>query len=218
MNKTAVIGIAIILTMSGGLLVPMQKATAQSVEVQRLLLDITKLSQFKQLLKDLQKSYAILDKGYSRIKSIAAGNFSLHAVFIDGLLLVNPALARYRRVADIIQDETTIARQYKAAYRYFSSHGRFSESELNYLQQVYTHLVDKSLDNLDALMTVLSAGKLSMTDDERLTEINRLYEDTHQMLGFLMTFNNRVSSTDRQRQVHLEEMADLKKIQGLDKP
>lgn len=194
-----------------------QKAKAQSVEVQRLLLDVTKLSQFKQLLQDLQTSYEILNKGYSRIKDIAAGNFSLHEAFIDGLLMVNPSIAKYRRVADIIRDEMTIATQYKAAFKYFRSGGRFSANELNYLSQVYANLVDKSVDNLDALMTVLSAGKLSMTDAERLTEINRLYTDTHKMLGFLMVFNDKVSTTDRHRQIHLVNMADLKKIQGLDK-
>ena len=195
----------------------MSRAKAQSAEVQQLLLDVTKLSQFKQLLKDLQTSYGILNKGYSTIKNIAAGNFSLHEAFIDGLLLVNPSLAKYRRVADIISDAQATISQYKTAFRYFKSVGRLNPTELDYLSKVYGHLVDNSVDNLDALATVLTAGKLSMTDDERLTEINRLYRDTHHILSFLMSFNGNVSLLVTQRGGQALGIDGLKKLQGLNK-
>ncbi|SEA15019.1 hypothetical protein SAMN05192529_10953 [Arachidicoccus rhizosphaerae] len=187
---------------------------AQSAEVQQLLLDVTKLSQFKQLLKDLQTSYGILNKGYSTIKDIAAGNFSLHKAFMDGLLMVNPSLAKYRRVADIITDEKAIVSQYKTAFKYFKSSGWLSPGELDYLSKVYSHLVKGSVDNLDALATVLTAGKLNMTDDERLTEVNRLYHDTHQMLQFLIGFNSNVSMLVAQRGGQDLDMVNLKQLQG----
>jgi len=187
----------------------------QSAAVQQLLLDVTKLSQFKQLLSDLQTSYEILNKGYSSIKSIATGNFNLHAAFIDGLLLVNPSIARYRRVADIISDELTLVKQYKKAFAYFKNCGRFRSTELNYLGKVYNNLVDKSVDNLDALTTVLTGGKLRMSDDERLTEINRLYKDTHKMLQFLMDFNRRVSGLASKRGELTKELNAYKQMQGL---
>lgn len=217
-TSTVHIIISLILLVTASLVGQIQPAKAQSVEVQRLLLDVKKLSQFKQLLKDLQTSYEVLNKGYSQIKEIAAGNFNVHKVFIDGLLQVNPSLIKYRRVADLIRDEKTIVAQYKAAFRYFRSGGRFHANELKYLSQVYANLVEKSMENLDALITVISAGKLSMTDAERLAEIDRLYGDTHKLLGFLTVFNHKVFAVDRQRQVQVDEIADLKKIQGLDGP
>lgn len=205
--------VVIVMTLCG--LMRLSVVNGQSAEVQQLLLDVTKLAQFKQILKDLQTSYDILQKGYSSIKNIAEGNFSLHEAFIDGLLLVNPSLAKYQRVADIISDQTTIVSQYKAAFKYFKSGGRFNPSELDYIGVVYNNLMDKSVGNLDALATVLTSGKLQMTDDERLEEINRLYRDTHGMLSFLMGFNDRVSILDRQRTRQTEEIEDLKKITGV---
>ena len=53
--------------------------------------------------------------------------------------------------------------------------------------------MDKSLVNLDALATVLTAGKLRMSDQERITEIDRLYRQTHKMLGFLDGLNKDVA-------------------------
>lgn len=194
----------------------MTGAKAQSAEVQQLLLDVTKLSQFKQILTDLKTSYEILDKGYNTIKNIASGNFSLHEAFIDGLLLVNPALAKYRRVADIISDELRLVSRYKQAYAYFKTSGRFRAAELNYMIRVYKNLVDKSLDNLNALTTVLTAGKLRMSDDERITEINRLYKDTHRMLAAMLDFNNKVAGLARQRSGVVKEAAGALRLQGLD--
>lgn len=187
---------------------------AQSAEVQQLLLDVTKLAQFKEILKDLQTSYRVLHKGYSTVKNLAEGNFNLHEVFIDGLLIVNPSLARYRRVADIIRDQVRIVSQYKTAFRYFKTGGWLNPNELDYLGKVYRNLMDKSVGNLDALATVLTSGKLRMTDDERLVEINRLYRDTHEMLGFLTGFNHRVSLLGRQRSQRAEDMRALKGING----
>lgn len=189
-------------------------AKAQSAEVQQLLLDVTKLAQFKQILKDLQTSYAVLNKGYRTIKDIAAGNFNLHEAFIDGLLVVNPALAKYRRVAGIINDEVTIVSQYKIAFKYFKSGGWLNPDELDYISKVYGNLMDKSMDNLDALATVLTSGKLRMSDDERLEEIGRLYVDTHKMLRFLMGFNDRVSTLAGQRRAQEHDIEALKKLQA----
>jgi|GEM_PF-226682 len=187
----------------------------QSAAVQQLLLDVAKLSQFKQILADLQTSYEVLKKGYSSIKNIASGNFSLHEAFLDGLLLVNPSIARYSRVADIISDELNLVRQYKQAFKYFKSCGRFKAAELNYMGKVYNNLVNKSLDNLDALTTVLTGGKLRMSDDERLEAINRIYRDTHKMLGYLMDFNKRLSSLASQRMQITKTLHSYKLLQGL---
>lgn len=187
-------------------------ARGQSAAVQQLLLNVTKLAQFRQLLKDLQTSYSILNKGYSAIKDIAAGNFNLHEAFVDGLLLVNPSLAKYRRVADIIREEKSIVRQYKTAFRYFKTSGQFRVEELDYLGKVYSNLVDKTIVNLDALATVLTAGKLRMTDDERLMEINRLYEDTHRMLGFLTGFNDKVAQLVQQRRSQVKDLDNIKQL------
>lgn len=211
MKRIRVTGLIMLICVLG----PFSRLKAQSAEVQQLLLDVTKLNQFRGLLKDLQTSYSILNKGYSAIKNIASGNFNLHEAFIDGLLKVSPALAGYRRVADIIREEQYIIKGYKTAFRYFKSSGWFTGDELAYVGQVYANLVSKSVDNLDALITVLTAGKLRMTDDERLTEINRLYKDTHQMLGFFLNFNDQAGRLGDARKGHAVDLADLGMMLGV---
>lgn len=92
---------------------------AQSTEVQQLLLNVEKLSQFKNILSDMKKGYQIVSTGYNSVKNISQGNFSLHEVFIDGLMLVSPEVRKYHKVAGILTYQKDIVSEYKNAFNRF---------------------------------------------------------------------------------------------------
>lgn len=187
----------------------LRPARAQSTEVQQLLLNVEKLSQLKNILSDMKKGYSILTTGYNSVKNIAQGNFNLHEVFLDGLMLVSPEIKKYHKVADIISYQSSILSEYKSAYKRFSGNGTFSVSELDYLGQVYKKLFDESVQNLDRLLMVITANKLRMSDDERLQAIDRIYEDTIDKLTFLRSFNRETGMLSLQR---TREKAELKGV------
>src|SRR5689334_19777059 len=91
-------------------------ANGQSTEAQQLLLNVEKLAQFKKILQNMKDAYQILHSGYTAIKDISQGNFSLHKVFLDALLEVSPAVRKYKRIADIVSYQLKIVKNYKAAY------------------------------------------------------------------------------------------------------
>jgi len=165
-------------------------AGAQVEELQQLILDLEKLAQFKQILTDLKKGYDILFKGYSTVKNIAEGNFSLHKAFLDGLFEVSPAVRNYKRVADIIDYQLQLVKEYKAALKRFRNSDLLSPGEMEYIAKVYENLVSHSLNNLDALAMVITAGKTRMSDDERLRVIDDLFRDMEDKITFLRWFNN----------------------------
>src|SRR6476469_8862573 len=86
---------------------------AQTAEIQQLLLDMQKLSALKGILNDMYKGYEIVSNGYDAIKNISEGNFNLHEAFLDGLLVVSPTVQNYKRIADIINDQLMILKEYK---------------------------------------------------------------------------------------------------------
>ncbi len=188
-----------------------QLANAQSQETQQLLLNVEKLSQLKNILSDMKRGYTVITNGYNSVKNIAQGNFSLQEVFLDGLMLVNPEIKKYRRVADIISYQKNIITEYKAAYNRFKSSSNFSPQEIDYLGKVYKQLFDQSLDNIDELTTVITSSKLRMSDDERLQAIDRIFADTEDKLMFLRNFNKEASILNLQRK---RENTDLKTTQG----
>lgn len=90
---------------------------AQSHEAKQLMLNVEKLSQLKNILSDMKKGYSMVAEGYKKVKDVASGNFSLHQVFLDGLLVVSPEVKKYRRVAGIISAQQQLLREYKAALK-----------------------------------------------------------------------------------------------------
>ena len=187
-------------------------AKAQSVEVQQLLLNYEKLTQLKNILTDMKKGYEIVSKGYTAIKNISEGNFNLHDAFISGLLAVNPAIKNYKRVPDIINHQKNIVKEYRQAFNRFKNSGTFSSSEINYLGDVYANLFNQSLQNLDELATVITASKLSMSDDERLEAIDRIFADTEDKLQFLRDFNRKTNILVIQRTREKQDIAASKKL------
>ena len=186
-------------------------AKAQTADLTQLILDIEKLTQLKGILTDMKTGYTIIDGGYNQVKSIADGNFNLHSTFLNGLLMVSPAVAKYGRIADIILEQGYIVTEYQRYYSQFRQ-GHFNSGELAYMANVYTTLLQQSLQNLSQLADILMAGKLRMSDDERLRAIDHIYADTDDKLTFLRHFDQQAAILDLQRQKDLNAITTLQKL------
>jgi len=204
------VGVGLVVLVVSGLPV-----RAQSTEVQQLLLNVEKLSQLKNILQDMKKGYEVVSKGYNAVKNISQGNFSLHEVFLDGLMLVSPEIKKYRRVADIIRDQKNLVSEYKTAFKSFQSSGGLNLSELDYLGRVYQQLLDQSLNSLDELVTVITAGTLRMSDEQRLKAIDRIFADTQDKLMFLRNFNQQAMLLSQQRIRQRAELGDTRSLYNL---
>ncbi|MDE3183098.1 MAG: TerB family tellurite resistance protein [Bacteroidota bacterium] len=191
-------------------------ASAQEDEIEQLLLNVEKLTQFKQILRDMKKGYEILSDGYNTIKNIAEGNFNLHKAFLDGLLEVSSAVRNYRRVTDIVNDQVVLIKEYRNAYDRFRQDNNFNPDEIGYIAKVYDNLLKESLRNLDELLTVITAGKARMSDDERLQAIDKIYSDMQDKLMFLRHFNNSTTILAVQRAKERNDAQTIGKIYGLD--
>lgn len=188
---------------------------AQAEEAQQLLLNVEKLAQLKQILTDLKKGYQIVSTGYNTIKNISQGNFNLHKAFLDGLMEVSPTVRNYKKVADIINYQILIVKEYKSAYNQFRADGNFNPQELDYFGKVYANLFNQSFKNLDALAAVITANKLRMSDDERLKAIDDISNSMLDKLTFLRHFNNNTTILGIQRAREKKDAVTLQKIYGI---
>jgi len=188
----------------------------QSQEVQQLLLNLEKLRQLEEILDNMYKGYKILDKGYTTIKNIAQGNYTLHQLFIDGLMAVNPSIRNYKRIPFILEYQQLLLQEYKRAYNRFKQDPNFRVDEIQYLINVYAFLVDASLRNIDELIMVITATKLSMSDDERMHAIDRIFFDMEDKLIFLKTFNNSTQLLAIQRARSRNDVDTMRKLYGID--
>jgi len=160
----------------------------------------------------MKTGYTMIDGGYNEVKSIASGNLNLHTTFLNSLMMVSPAVAKYGKVAEIILEQGYIVTEYEQYYKQFTASGHFSSDELAYMLNVYTSLLQESLQNLSQLADILAGGKLRMSDDERLHAIDGIYTDTNDKLTFLRDFDQQAAILDLQRQHDLNDLNTLQKL------
>lgn len=189
--------------------------SAQSYEIQQLLLDVSKLAELKKILTDLKKGYEIVSKGYNTIKDLSQGNFNLHKTFLDGLLKVSPVVRKYKRVGDIVNYQLVLVKEYKSTLKKVKQDNNFNAEEISYLGKVYDNLFEGSLKNLDELTTILTANKLRMSDEERLEAIDRLFYDMQDKLSFLRYFNNNTAIFALQRAKESKDIQTMQSIHGI---
>ena len=188
---------------------------SQSREAKQLLLNVEKLAQLKLMLSHMKTGYQILEKGYTSIKNISQGNFNLHRDFLDGLLQVSPAVKQYSKVADIIRVQLKLVKESKAALAEFRGSKQFTITEIEYLGNVYANLLKECLKTLDELAMVVTAGKLRMSDDERLQAIDKIYDEVMEQYTFLNEFNNGTAILSLQREKEKMDIDLMRKVHGL---
>lgn len=187
-------------------------AHAQTDEAAQLLLNYEKLKQLEEILDNMYKGYKTLTTGYNRIKDIAEGNYKLHEIFLDGLFAVNPSVAKYKRIPDIIRYQKLLIKEYRGAFDRFRSDENLTPDELGYLEKVYVYLARQSLDNLEELAMIVTANKLRMSDDERIQAIDRIYLDLENKLSFLRYFNSSTQVLVAQRAKENSDVGTVKML------
>jgi hypothetical protein len=187
---------------------------SQEQEIQQLLLNLEKLTQFKKILQNMYDGWKVVNKGYTTIKDISSGDFNLHKSFLDALMEVSPAVKKYKRVTDIINYQALIVKRYKDAFNHFKEEKVFTVKEIDYISKVYTNLFKESVKSLDELLMVITAGELRMTDDERLKAIDRIHARIEDQFAFLTNFNNSTSYLALQRKSEQAEINLSKRVYG----
>jgi hypothetical protein len=187
---------------------------SQTQEATQLLLNYEKLRQLEEILDNMYKGYKILTQGYARIKGIAEGNFKLHQVFLGALLDVSPTVRNYKRIPQIINYQRLLVKEYQRAYSRFKDDDNLTAEELKYIKSIYEYLVRQSLKNLEELTMIVTASKLRMSDDERLSAIDRIFTDIEGKLAFLRSFNGSTQLLIIQRAKERSDLEATDKLNG----
>jgi len=186
---------------------------AQSAEIQQLILNIEKLSQFKKILSDMKKGYDMLSGGYKTVKDMSEGNFSLHKTFLDALMQVSPVVKNYKRVGDIVEYQVTLIKESRKGIDRILTNESFSPKEIQYFEKVYSNLSKESLRNIEELTSIITADTFRMSDDERLEAIDKIYADMQQKVLFLRDFNGSASVLALQRSKELNDAQTVRSFQ-----
>ena len=108
-----------------------------------------------------------------------------------------------------------LVKESKAALAEFRGSKQFTITEIEYLGNVYANLLKECLKTLDELAMVVTAGKLRMSDDERLQAIDKIYDEVMEQYTFLNEFNNGTAILSLQREKEKMDIDLMRKVHGL---
>jgi hypothetical protein len=182
----------------------LQRAYSQEQEAQQLMLNVEKLAQMKSILEQLKSGYEIVSKGYLAVRNISEGSFDLHQVFLDGLLQVSPTVRNYHKVALIAKGQVQLVKSCTSTLRQVKASDLLQEGELDYIAGVVNKLMKESLKQLESLSVIITSGSLRMSDEERLSAIDRIWEEMQEQQTFLKSFASeaKVLLLQRSKQRH----------------
>lgn len=139
-----------------------------------------------------------------------------YAKYFDELKRVKDAISGYKKVKEIIEKQVSIVEEYKAAFTLFRQDRHFTPAEIDYMEKVYSGIINESIKNLDQLFLVVNAFNTEMTDGKRLEVINGVAGHIDENLNDLRQFNNENIKLIIQRSRDEAEILRLKAIYGIE--
>jgi|GEM_PF-6735 len=112
----------------------------------------------------------------------------LYSNYYKGLWQVRSAITTYSKATQLIQRQASLVRDYNRAQAAIRQDPHFSTAELNYIQSVYTAILDEFIRNTRQLSLVMKSFMTQMDDasrlriiDETAVRIDHNYDALHQV-------------------------------------
>lgn len=162
----------------------------------------------------LKKGNNILKDGTNIIGAIKKGDLTLHTSRFDSLKAVSPGIRNSDKVKAILHLHQAMSDARPLLLRKAAESGQFSAAEITELRQRCTGLAEESGKDIDELLLVITPGKVSMTDDERIRVVDRLYTQMQQKYTAQKQLNRYVIALADQRQRGTKDAEILREVFG----
>jgi len=210
------------------LISPFQQAKAQFVIGEVIKLTVTKVIKAIDLKVQrmqnktiwLQNAQKVIENQMSKIRLTEISGWTeqqkqLYSSYYTELGNIKATISKYQRIKDIMLKQAALVSEYKKAWSLFRLDNHFKPQELNYMQQVYTGILDASIKNLDEIMLVISPVKTQMTDEQRLELIIKASDHLDENYNDLHQFNNQGIQLSLGRSKELNDTQSIKKLYGI---
>jgi hypothetical protein len=151
----------------------------------------------------------------NEIKDWVQKQKKLYEDYFEELKKVKSALANYKRVKDIIEQQVAMVKEYKGAWALFRQDKNFTADELDYMLNIYTGMMDESVKNIDQLFMVVNSFAAQMADAKRLEIINRVADNVQQQFLDLSEFNTQNKILSLQRASEKGEIEYVRRLYGI---
>ncbi|OIR01282.1 hypothetical protein GALL_165700 [mine drainage metagenome] len=206
--------------------VSVKKADAQITEIIKVAitkvvravdLQVQRLQTKTIWLQDAQK---VIENTMHQLKLTNIAEWSdkqktLYANYYTELWQVKNLIGTYQEVKDIIQKQRQLVNAYKQAYALFKQDSHFNINEMDYMERVYSGIIDESVKNLEQVYLVINSFSTQMSDAQRLAIVNAASNRIDENYNDLKQFNNQNIKLSLQRTKDVNDMNTIKALYSL---
>lgn len=139
----------------------------------------------------------------------------LYKGYYEELMKVKSIITYYQRIKEITSKQTRLISEYEKAWNLFKQDENFTASELDYMQRVYSGILEESVKNIDQIFFVLDSFATQMSDLKRLEIINKAANQIDTNFDALSRFNTQNVLLSLQRAKSSNDVKKVKQFYGI---
>jgi len=139
----------------------------------------------------------------------------LYKGYYEELAKVKSVITYYQRIKEITQKQTRLVQEYERAWNLFQQDSHFKESEIHYMERVYTGILEESVKNIDQIFLILDSFTTQMSDLQRLEIINKAADEIDSNYDDLTLFNQQNIMLSLQRAKTETDVNQVKQFYGI---
>ncbi|WP_268223493.1 conjugal transfer protein TraI [Sinomicrobium oceani] len=169
----------------------------------------------------LQNAQKTIENTLSKLKLTEISEWTqrqrdLYKGYYEELVKVKSVISYYQRIRDITKMQAAMVDEYGRVWHLLRQDHRFTPEELDYMEKVYSGMLDASLENLDQIFLIIEAFASQMSDAKRLEIINQAADRVEQTYFDLKRFNRQNILLSLQRAKSESEAEAVRQLYGID--
>ncbi|URC11965.1 conjugal transfer protein TraI [Flavobacterium sp. B183] len=168
----------------------------------------------------LQNAQKLVENVLSKLKLDEISDWTqkqkdLYKGYYEELAKVKSIITYYQRIREITKKQTQLVQEYERAWNLFKQDTHFKDSEIQYMELVYTGILEESVKNIDQIFLILDSFATQMSDLKRLEIINKAADQIDGNYDDLTMFNQQNILLSLQRAKTEADVNQVKQFYGI---
>ncbi|MGV8094847.1 MAG: hypothetical protein AB2L24_23595 [Mangrovibacterium sp.] len=169
----------------------------------------------------LQNAQKTLENALSKLKLEEISGWTekqkeQYRKYYEELARVKAIISYYQRIRVITQKQVRLVSEYDRAWQLIRQDEHFTATEINYMEKVYSGILEESLKNMDQIMLIIRSFATTMSDARRMELIGNAADQVDVNYDDLTRFNRQNMLLSLQRAKSAREVYVVKNLYGLD--
>ena len=139
----------------------------------------------------------------------------LYKGYYEELAKVKSIITYYQRIKDITKKQTKLVEEYERSWNLFKQDTHFKDNEIQYMERVYSGILEESVKNMDQIFLILDSFTTQMSDLKRLEIINKAADQIDANYDDLTLFNQQNVMLSLQRAKTEADVNQVKQFYGI---